>query len=100
MRQREIELNVPDGTKMKAFVGEPAQAKSPPAMMAFQEAFGLKPHIKDVATRLAEEGYLAVAPDLFHRTAPGFQGDYKDFTTAMPHIRALTPEKLGADITT
>ena len=26
--------------------------------------------------RFAAQGYLAIAPELFHRTAPGFEADY------------------------
>jgi carboxymethylenebutenolidase len=52
-----------------------------------------------VTHRLAEEGYLAVAPELFHRTAPaGFEGNYADFAAVMPHVQALTREGLSADI--
>lgn len=38
-----------------------------PAVVVFFEAFGLNEHIKDVARRLAREGYVAVAPDFYHR---------------------------------
>jgi carboxymethylenebutenolidase len=33
-----------------------------------QEAFGVNAHIEDVGRRLAGEGWLTVAPHLFHRT--------------------------------
>ncbi len=38
-----------------------------PAVIVIQEAFGLTQHIMDVAKRAANEGYVAAAPDLFHR---------------------------------
>jgi carboxymethylenebutenolidase len=66
--------------------------------MVFQEAFGVNTHIRDVANRLAALGYLAAAPELYHRTAPGFEGDYTNFNTATPHMRALTTEGLDDDI--
>jgi carboxymethylenebutenolidase len=37
-----------------------------PAVVVIQEYWGLVPHIKDVADRFAAEGFVALAPDLFH----------------------------------
>ncbi len=37
-----------------------------PAVVVIQEWWGLVPHIEDVAERFAKEGFLALAPDLYH----------------------------------
>lgn len=37
-----------------------------PGIVVIQEWWGLVPHIKDVAERFAAEGFLALAPDLYH----------------------------------
>ncbi len=37
-----------------------------PGIVVIQEWWGLVPHIKDVADRFAREGFVAVAPDLYH----------------------------------
>jgi carboxymethylenebutenolidase len=37
-----------------------------PGLIILQEWWGLVPHIKDVAGRLAALGYVALAPDLYH----------------------------------
>ena len=37
-----------------------------PGVIVLQEWWGLVPHIKDVADRFAREGFVALAPDLFH----------------------------------
>ncbi|MBI4470762.1 MAG: dienelactone hydrolase family protein [Acidobacteria bacterium] len=42
------------------------QAGGGPGVIVIQEWWGLVPHIKDVANRLAKEGFLALAPDLYH----------------------------------
>jgi carboxymethylenebutenolidase len=39
---------------------------SGPGVVVIQEWWGLVPHIKDVADRLAAEGFVALAPDLYH----------------------------------
>src|SRR2546423_9015011 len=39
---------------------------SGPAVVVIQEWWGLVPHIREVAERFAEAGFVALAPDLFH----------------------------------
>jgi carboxymethylenebutenolidase len=40
--------------------------KERPGVVVIQEWWGLVPHIKDVAARFAAQGYVALAPDLYH----------------------------------
>ncbi len=40
--------------------------KERPGLIVLQEWWGLVPHIKDVAGRFAAQGYIALAPDLYH----------------------------------
>lgn len=93
-----ITLHVADGTTMAAYAVRPATNSRQAAIMVFQEAFGVNAHIRDVTRRFAREGFLAVAPELFHRTAAGFQGSYDDFPATRPHTSALTNENLERDI--
>jgi carboxymethylenebutenolidase len=94
-----ITLSVSDGTTMQAYVARPKGGEKAPGMMVWQEAFGITPHIRDVAERLAGEGYTAIAPELFHRTAAaGTELSYNDFPSVMPHYQAVTTETLQADI--
>jgi carboxymethylenebutenolidase len=95
-----ITVAVADGTSMNVYVAIPKQGSGPfSAIMVFQEAFGVTSHIRSIADRLAAQGYVAVAPELFHRTAaPGFEGSYTDFPSIMPHYSALTTETMEADI--
>ena len=95
-----ITVPVSDKTSMDVYIAIPKQGSGPfPAVMVFQEAFGVTSHIRSIADRLALQGYVAVAPELFHRTAPpGFEGSYTDFQSVMPHYSALTTESMEADI--
>jgi carboxymethylenebutenolidase len=52
---------------IRTFVCRPAAVGTYPAVIVIQEWWGLNDHIKDVVTRFAREGYLAVAPDLYSR---------------------------------
>lgn len=97
--QQKVSLQVSDGTKMDAYVARPDDQSVHHGILVFQEAFGVNSHIRNVTDRLAQQGYIAIAPELFHRTGPGFEGDYNDFNSVMPHINALTPEGIAADVT-
>jgi carboxymethylenebutenolidase len=63
-----------------------------------QELFGVNANIRDVAKCVAGLGYVAVAPELFHRTAIRFEGPYDDFSISMPHAQKMTAEGLEADL--
>jgi carboxymethylenebutenolidase len=93
-----VELGVADGTRMAAYVARPGQGGPHPGLLVFQEAFGVNRHIRNVSDRLAAEGYVVIAPELFHRTAPGFEGSYTDFPAVMPHYQAVTTETAELDI--
>ena len=67
------------------------------AVIVIQEAFGVNDHIEDVCRRFAEEGWLAVAPHLFHRTGDPKLG-YDDFSVIMPHMQGLTKDGVLADV--
>ena len=97
VRTEKITLQVADGTSMNAYVATPAGGGKLPGLLVFQEAFGVNPHIRDITERFAKQGYIAIAAELFHRTGPGFEGSYTDFSACMPHMQALTPDGLLKD---
>jgi carboxymethylenebutenolidase len=68
---------LPNGNlSIDAYVAQPTQSGSFPAVIVFQEIFGVNHHIRDVTERIAKEGYVAIAPALFQRIAPGFETGY------------------------
>jgi carboxymethylenebutenolidase len=93
-----VQLSVNDGTTMRAWVARPKEEGAHPGLLVFQEAFGVNAHIRDIAGRFAREGFVAVAPELFHRTGAGFEGRYDDFPSAMPHMKALSDASMAADL--
>lgn len=54
-----------NGGKASGYLSVPASGKGP-GVIVIQEWWGLVPHIKDVADRFAKEGFVALAPDLYH----------------------------------
>lgn len=54
-----------NGHTCQGYLALPESGKGP-AVVVIQEWWGLVPHIEDVADRFAREGFVAVAPDLYH----------------------------------
>lgn len=82
-----------------AYQAQPLQSGTFPAIIVFQEVFGVNAHIRQVTERLAEAGYIAIAPSLYQRTAPGFDLGYSDADLALGrrHKDLTTAAQLLAD---
>jgi carboxymethylenebutenolidase len=94
-QQRVVETNVeiktPDGTCDAAFIHPAAGAH--PAVIIWPDAFGLRPSMRDMAKRLAQEGYSVLVPNPFYRVqkAPVFE-NASNFNFGDPGQRGkLTP---------
>jgi carboxymethylenebutenolidase len=55
-----------NGGTTPGYLAMPDDSDRHPAVVAIQEWWGLVPHIKDVAERFAREGFVTLAPDLYH----------------------------------
>lgn len=94
----DVTLQVSDGSSARAFAARPQGVPHAPGLILFPEAFGVNAHIRDLVGRFAEQGFVVIAPEMFHRTAErGFEAGYDDFDSVRPHLSALTPEGIGAD---
>ncbi|MBD2434977.1 MULTISPECIES: dienelactone hydrolase family protein [Fischerella] len=62
--------------EIAAYLAQPQEPGSYPGIIVLQEIFGVNSHIREVTERIAREGYVAIAPALFHRVAPGFETGY------------------------
>ena len=92
-----VTTKVGDGTSMRLYVARPAGGPAARGLLVMQEAFGVNGHIRDVTERFAREGFLAVAPELFHRSGAGFEGRYDDFPSAMAHLKELRDPNMEAE---
>jgi len=99
--EKYVYLKVSDGTEMPAYTAIPKNAagKTNRGLIVLQEAFGVNHHIRDVADRFAAQGFIVIAPEMYHRTAPPyFEGDYSDFDSVKPHSSVMTFDGNEADI--
>ncbi|HEY9736195.1 MAG TPA: dienelactone hydrolase family protein [Trichocoleus sp.] len=61
---------------ISAYLAEPAGDGPFTGVIVIQEVFGVNSHIRQVTERLAQAGYVAIAPHIYHRQAPGFEVGY------------------------
>jgi carboxymethylenebutenolidase len=108
-------ISMPDGGEMGAYIAIP-ETGSGSGVLVLMEIFGVGTYIRRAAERLAELGYVALAPDLYRRTDPGLELDHDeeglgaayaamakldhegavaDSVTALEHLREL-PEVTGS----
>lgn len=75
---------------LPVYIAAPEAGQNLPIVLVVQEIFGVHEHIKDVCRRLAKQGYLAVAPELYFR-----QGDasrYDDIPTLFAELVNKVPD--------
>lgn len=59
-----------NGGKMDGYLARPHNAESRCAVLLFVELWGMTPHMREVAERLAQAGHVALVCDLFRGTIP------------------------------
>jgi carboxymethylenebutenolidase len=81
------------------YLARPEGGERLPAVIVYMEIFGINSHIRDVTERVAREGYVAIAPDYFHRTGPGVELGYDDAGMAqgMKLLGALRADEMIED---
>ncbi|MBD2561510.1 MULTISPECIES: dienelactone hydrolase family protein [Nostoc] len=98
---RTTKVKVPNGDlQIDAYLAEPAKQGKFPAVIVIQEIFGVNIHIREVAEKFAKEGYVAIAPALYQRTAPGFEAVYtqEDIQRGRSYKEQTTAEEILSDI--
>ena len=99
--EREMDdLHGYQGQDMVCYVSHPAPdtGNSFPAIIVIQEAFGVTQHIEKVCDRFAQEGYVVVAPALYHRQHPNPKLGYDEMPAVMNYMGALKDDELLEDI--
>ena len=99
-------MKTPDGVA-DAYLTRPDDDGAHPAVLFVIDAFGLRPRIEEMADRIAERGYVVLAPNVFYRAgrAPVLpMPDFSDpdarasfFQQVRPLMEQLTPEAIARD---
>lgn len=85
-----------DGT-LTAYVARPAGEGPWPAAIVIQEWWGLNEHIMDVTRRLAAEGFVALAPDLYHGKVVSEPNEARKLVMALDTDSAVGEIQRGTD---
>jgi carboxymethylenebutenolidase len=85
------EVMIPVGDfKLPAYRAAPLGKPNAPVVLVISEIFGVHEHIADVARRLAQRGYFAVAPELFVRQ--GDAGAYSEIAKLLSEVVNKVPD--------
>src|ERR671933_817679 len=86
--------------EIDAYLARPVGEGPFPGIVVLQEIFGVNDHIRDVTRRLAREGYVAIAPALYQRQAPGFETGYtsEDINMGKQYKEQTQADELLIDI--
>ncbi|MEW2399948.1 dienelactone hydrolase family protein [Streptomyces sp. NPDC046862] len=106
VRGTSVDIPTPDGTA-DAYLASPDDNSPHPAVLFYMDAFGLRPHLRKMADRLAEAGYTVLVPNVFYRHGPAPVFDLPDFIDPQerpglweqiaPVLQSLTPELVTRD---
>jgi carboxymethylenebutenolidase len=106
-----IEIPMSEGGVAEAYVARPVadSGGERPGVLFFMDAIGLRPRIAEMAQRIADWGYVVLAPNVFYRDGDAdeiapkgdlTQPDARDefFKGVMPRVQGLTSDKAERDI--
>src|SRR5262245_63370120 len=91
-------IEVPASGGMTCFLARPKDTARAPAVLVIQEAFGVNGHIKDVTRRVAAEGYVALAPDLYWRAGKQRTVPYDQIGEAIALMQGVSDQDIVADV--
>jgi carboxymethylenebutenolidase len=97
IRTKEERVTTPDGA-MPVYLAEPTAPGRHPAVLVIMEAFGLNAHIQDVTRRIAAEGYVALAPDVYWRQLPDNKVGYDELPKAIGLMQKVNDQKVVQDL--
>ncbi|MFM2303958.1 MAG: hypothetical protein RLZZ135_1368 [Cyanobacteriota bacterium] len=98
----QLELSTGDRSSapISAYLAAPSESGQFPGIIVLQEIFGVNAYIRAVTERIASMGYVAIAPALFDRVAPGFDVGYTpaELELGRTHAEKTSAPELTADV--
>lgn len=102
IQKQRVSIPLEGGKTMGGYLARPEGTDKRSGVIVWMEIFGINSHIRDVVERVAAEGYVALAPDFFHRTGPGVEYGYDDagMDGGMKLLQQLDADEMIADART
>jgi carboxymethylenebutenolidase len=92
-----VTLEGKDGKTVNGELAEPSGNAKAPALVLIQEFWGINDHVRSLADRLANDGFLVVAPDLYHGTVTKDPAEAGKLMAALDTAAAMTEIAAAAD---
>ena len=86
------------GSPMPIYTARPDGGGKSPAVIVIQEIFGVNNDVRSIADRLANEGYFAAAPEMFHRSGKGMDVPFTEMERAFGERGKLSNDDITADV--
>jgi carboxymethylenebutenolidase len=106
MQSSHVDVTTADGVA-DAYLARPEGERPLPAVLFVMDAFGLRPRIEEMADRIAAQGYVVLAPNVFYRAGRAPLAALPDFTdpeqragfmdAVRPLMEQLTSERAASD---
>ena len=84
-----ISFTAKSGGQLSGELAEPAGSDKAPSLVLIQEWWGVNDHIRSLAERLAKEGFLTLAPDLYHGKVTKDAAEAGQLMTALDTLKAV-----------
>ena len=91
-----VDVPLADGTKLLTWVVYPERKEKAGVVLVVHEIYGLTDWVRGVADQLAEDGFVALAPDLLSGLGPNGGGTESLGDAVGKTIRSLTAEQVAA----
>ena len=98
MPPRWVDMDV-NGETMEGYLTQPEASGRFPAVIVIQEIWGVNSHIQSVTDRLPSQGYVGLAPAMFHREGRMTMGLHEEMQTALDRAGRCTDDNILADLT-
>ncbi len=92
-----VDIDV-SGQTMEGYLAQPEEEGRHPAVVVIQEIWGVNSHIQSITDRLPAQGYVGLAPALFHREARMAMGLHEEMDTAIARMGRCTDDGIVADV--
>ena len=87
-----------NGQTMEGYLTQPNDEERHPAVIVIQEVWGVNSHIQYVTDRLPAQGYVGLAPAMYHREGRMTIGMHEEMETAFARMGACNDENIVADV--